>query len=440
MPCLSFSRIVIIATISVITVGAAIAQPVGPGPKPHEARDQETPADLIIRVDPKIVDLGDINKGDKQTFTVKLFNISDTAVSIPRSFASCGCTVPQVSGDPIAPEESIEVEVIFNAKSVGPQQTIVTFYLSDKLGDVQLIVKANVLPVIVIDPEQYDLKMTKDLVVTLKSTDGIPFKINAADPEVIIGIDGEARLEHKVTLSAKHMANFQNRNRMIRIYVDHPRTQAVLLKSNKFGTSVEMRRLTTWARGGGAPEDLLTIIDEGIDIHGVDAADRTALMHAAQFGNIERVRLLLDFQADVHAIDRSGMTPLIAAARNTNGDIAMLQLLIDAGTDVFAKDRNGKTALHWAARLADTDTISLLLEYGLDVNTYAKNLETPLVAAVSSNKIEKVKLMVEAGANVKARDSQGRTAYDRALIQSTYTPGDGKVKLNEIADYLKNLM
>jgi ankyrin repeat protein len=94
----------------------------------------------------------------------------------------------------------------------------------------------------------------------------------------------------------------------------------------------------------------------------------TALIFAAQKGDMESVKLLLDAGADVNQGAADGTTPLLAALykfvsnrdledRNQRGrfgglsfhpDLAMANLLLDRGAKALAADRAGYTPLHAA--------------------------------------------------------------------------------------------
>lgn len=68
--------------------------------------------------------------------------------------------------------------------------------------------------------------------------------------------------------------------------------------------------------------------------------------HAAQAGDLRKLRELLAGGADPDATDQTGKTALHWAAMN--GHEALAAALLDAGANVNAKDRNGRTPLHWA--------------------------------------------------------------------------------------------
>ena len=52
-----------------------------------------------------------------------------------------------------------------------------------------------------------------------------------------------------------------------------------------------------------------------------------------------------------------------------------------------------------------------MLKHGADVNARDNFLNTPLVGAVKGRHLEIVRLLVEPGANLDAKDEEGRTAF-----------------------------
>lgn len=78
------------------------------------------------------------------------------------------------------------------------------------------------------------------------------------------------------------------------------------------------------------------LVGRGADVSAVDAAQMTALHHAARAGHVEVIRYLLLQQASLEARDAESLTPLHTAVRH--GHLTSVQALVEAGADVRALD------------------------------------------------------------------------------------------------------
>lgn len=122
-----------------------------------------------------------------------------------------------------------------------------------------------------------------------------------------------------------------------------------------------------------------------------------------------------------------GATPLMRAARNA--DVDAMRLLLANGADPTLRQKNGTTALMLAAGLghglgvfakeyatepAMLEAVKLLVAQHVDVNAADDKGETALhFAALASDPV--VGFLAANGANLEAKDKQGRTALDMAL-------------------------
>jgi ankyrin repeat protein len=94
---------------------------------------------------------------------------------------------------------------------------------------------------------------------------------------------------------------------------------------------------------------------------GIDAADKngaTALIRAAETGDVRALRALIADGADVNAQDKNGWTALMKAAKG--GHIKAVADLIVAGADIRAETRNGWNALSIAVKANAPQAIALL--------------------------------------------------------------------------------
>lgn len=128
------------------------------------------------------------------------------------------------------------------------------------------------------------------------------------------------------------------------------------------------------------------LIQEGIDIHGVDEHGSTLVCAATISGSYEILKLLItkdDCDIDIEKPDHSGQTPLHWAA--IKGHCSVGQLLIDSKADPNINDTEYRTPLHWAVLQGHTEFVRVLMRAGADANLTDEEGQTPL--NLSSGKI-----------------------------------------------------
>ena len=76
----------------------------------------------------------------------------------------------------------------------------------------------------------------------------------------------------------------------------------------------------------------------------------------------------------------------------------------------------GVTVLHYAVFMNDLERVKLLIEKGADVNVRDNSDITPLIVAADNNNFELVKFFVENGAEVNVQDEDGFTAVFYAAL------------------------
>lgn len=132
--------------------------------------------------------------------------------------------------------------------------------------------------------------------------------------------------------------------------------------------------------------------------------ERTPLQLAAEMGQVEAVRLLLDHQADPNALPahRHGMTALQAAASSETACIETIELLLVAGAAINADPAafGGITALQGAAIKGHFQIAMLLIEKGADVNAppAIKDGRTAIEGAAEHGRLDMVQMLLNAGA------------------------------------------
>jgi len=160
-----------------------------------------------------------------------------------------------------------------------------------------------------------------------------------------------------------------------------------------------------------------------------DAAGSTLLHHAAAFGSIDTMKLLLDAGADVNAANRRRSTPLHWSLH----DDAKVRLLLERGAAVNAKQVEGRTPLYIAASMAQGEAlVQLLLEHGADPAIATANGMTPLIAAAARGDVRAMTLLSDHKAEVNAKNGAGETALMFAAANGS--PAAVKFLLDRGAD------
>ncbi|MDR3193848.1 MAG: DUF1573 domain-containing protein [Tannerella sp.] len=102
----------------------------------------------ITSVDSTTYDFGDINEVDgpvSHTFTV--LNNGELPLVISKVVASCGCTTPEWTKEPIAPGKTGEIKATYDPSGRPNRFTkTVSVYSNGKTGSYALTIKGNVIP------------------------------------------------------------------------------------------------------------------------------------------------------------------------------------------------------------------------------------------------------------------------------------------------------
>jgi uncharacterized protein len=125
---------------------------------------------------------------------------------------------------------------------------------------------------------------------------------------------------------------------------------------------------------------------------------------AAQRGDLDAVRALLQQGEDPNAAQADGLTALHWAALNDEIEIA--EILLYAGATVSPVTRvGGYTPLHLASQTGHGRVVRMLLEAGADANAYTTTGVASLHFAAQADAADAIQALIEHGAEVDARDA-----------------------------------
>jgi ankyrin repeat protein len=157
-------------------------------------------------------------------------------------------------------------------------------------------------------------------------------------------------------------------------------------------------------RVDGPPSQRFRLEEADVELHS-----------AARSGDLDALEEAIRAGADVNAPDENGTVPLGWAT--SLGHREVVRMLLQAGAEVDHQTPRGQSALNVAASRDDRAMVRLLLEAGADVNEriqgatapeYLKGA-TPIFLAALHGEGEALDELVQAGADVNARNAGGAT-------------------------------
>lgn len=160
-----------------------------------------------------------------------------------------------------------------------------------------------------------------------------------------------------------------------------------------------------------------------------DSQGMTPLHHAIESEKNEISTLLLEYGADPSLRDRrSDATALHYAAAKGNLDIGR-SILDNHALILEYKDIQQKTALHIACENGKAAMVKLLLDHGADIRARDHLGLTPLMSSCSGWNMEVVYILVGAGAKINDITIYQDREYNTLVIASMY-------RFRELIDYL----
>lgn len=155
------------------------------------------------------------------------------------------------------------------------------------------------------------------------------------------------------------------------------------------------------AAQAGDIEYVRELLDGGFDVNTVVQGDGTALIGAARGRSAEMVEFLLSRGAKADLVVLGDGSPLTEAARK--GSIEIVTLLLDRGADVNLGAPGDGNPLIMAAGAGHVDVVKLLLDRGADIEKVIPGDENALIHAAEGGSLEVVRLLLDRGANIHAR-------------------------------------
>jgi TonB family protein len=157
----------------------------------------------------------------------------------------------------------------------------------------------------------------------------------------------------------------------------------------------------------GNAETVPGLLSEGRDANQTRETLSKALTAAATYSTTAVLADLLQAGADVERTDSEGCTALFLAAERGLPD--MVRLLLKAGANARTRDKLDRTPLMFGAASGNADVLAQLMPRSL-VNTKSKYGSTALMAAAFAGNPECVRMLIIKRVAVNIRDAQRSTA------------------------------
>jgi ankyrin repeat protein len=154
------------------------------------------------------------------------------------------------------------------------------------------------------------------------------------------------------------------------------------------------------ARSGDAAT-VRALVAKRADVNAPGVDGTTPLHWAVHHDDAEMVELLVRAGANVSQENRYGVRPLWLAA--VNGSPKVVALLLRVGADPNTAMTGGETVVMTAARAGNPDALKALAEAGADVNARDARGQTALMWAAARNNAAAIRALVEGGADLKVR-------------------------------------
>ena len=141
-------------------------------------------------------------------------------------------------------------------------------------------------------------------------------------------------------------------------------------------------------------------LDQGADINfqnsGIFSSEETACMKAAENGQLEAIKYLVERGADFHLGNSGGEIPLTRAASKDHQEVVLY--LISKGEDINYQESNyGMTPLLHAVSYGDVSYIRQLISNGADKDVRDKNGNTPMTLAAFSHQPAAIRYLAGIG-------------------------------------------
>ncbi|KAJ5108028.1 Mg2+ transporter protein CorA-like/Zinc transport protein ZntB [Penicillium angulare] len=157
------------------------------------------------------------------------------------------------------------------------------------------------------------------------------------------------------------------------------------------------------------------LLEANADMTAIDIFENNILHTAAGGGNLDIVRVILEQKSEfLELLNDDGNTPLLVAVNSNELEVA--DFLLSQGAHIDLKGENGEKLFRAAAGYGHLGIVQKLLNDRHELlELPSENDETPLLIAAKQRRLEVVKLLCRHRADVNTQDAWGETPLSRAI-------------------------
>lgn len=154
---------------------------------------------------------------------------------------------------------------------------------------------------------------------------------------------------------------------------------------------------------------------EGVDIKNHD--NKTPLHEAAQFSNVNSLKVLINYGANVNALKRSDWTCLMLACtriKDENVNLGIVKILINNGAIVNYQNKDGWNAVHLINREPAPNILQYLIFNNADLKLITKNGRSALHIACLHMNMDNINILLKANVDINLKDNSGNSPLHEA--------------------------
>ncbi|KAL1527097.1 hypothetical protein AB1Y20_015780 [Prymnesium parvum] len=187
----------------------------------------------------------------------------------------------------------------------------------------------------------------------------------------------------------------------------------------------------------GNIEGIMLLLSGGCSVNAADYDLRTCMHLAASSGNLLVVEALIEHKCDLNAKDRWGGTPLADAVREGHGQIA--RVLRAAGAELsFGEEIEAAAMLCSLALAGDSKGVKMLLDAGAPVNARNRDGRSCLHVSSAMGNLSVMGALLQGKADINLIDNDQRTCLHLVASSGLQNVAKELLKVPEIDVNLKD--